>query len=296
MALTPQQVEARLKRIGGDDAAAICGKHPYKTAYEIALRIRGEVEPENLDGLDIIEFGNEMEGVLARFYERKHKVKLYQPDTLVHKQFPFLSGNIDRRVEGQPDTAIECKNTGLYVQDTWGKPGTDEVPERVILQCTHYMILDPEIQRFKVLRCYGGNQYQEFVVPRNEQLVEALLAIEVEFYQNTLRGTVPEPDWGHQSTAETMKRAFRKIEGTIEARPDLEHWTKAYEEANQELARVEKLTESVKNHIDHLMGNTEVALLADGRKWRRKLVTRAGYTVGPTEYIENRLIRPKASK
>jgi predicted phage-related endonuclease len=246
-----------------------------------------------LEGLDIIEFGNEMEGVLARFYERKHKLKLYQPETLVHPEFEFIAGNVDRRIKDNPSIAIECKNTGLFVNEGWGEPGTDQVPERVILQCTHYMMLDPEIQQFHVLRCYGGNQYQEFVVPRNQQLIEALLAIEVGFYNNVKAGVLPDPDWMHRTTGEAMRRAFHRIEGTVQAMPELEHWTKAHIEAQEELKRVSTLASSVKNHIAHLMGNVEIALLPDGTKWRRKMIKRAGYTVEPAEYIETRLIRPR---
>lgn len=296
MALTKEQVEARRTRIGGDDAPAICNKHAYKTAYEIGLRIRGELEQEDLAGIDVIEFGNEMEGVLARFYERKNKVKLYEPDTLVHPKYPFIAGNIDRRIKGDPKTAIECKNTGMFVRDTWGAPGTDEVPERVIIQCAHYMMLDEEIEQFHVLRCFGGNQYQQFVVPRNQQLIDALLQIELAFWDSLQSGKLPEPDWMHRTTSDTIRRAFKQVEGTIEARPDLVHWTLAYEEANAELSRVKTLAESLKNHVNFLMGNIEVAILPDGRKWVRKLVKRSGYTVDPNEYIETRLVTPRSKK
>jgi putative phage-type endonuclease len=296
VALTRDQVKARGPRIGGDDAAAICGKHPYKTAYEIALRIRGEIEPEDLEGKDIIEFGNEMEGVLARFYERKNKVKLIEPDTIVHPKYPFIAGNLDRRIEGDPTTGIECKNTGVFVKDSWGQPGTDEVPERVILQTSHYMMCAPEIERFKILRCFGGNQYQEYVVPRNQGLIDALLQIELAFYENIQAGRIPEPDWFHRTTSDALSRAFKKVEGTIEARPDLVHWTLSYEEASAEAKRTAELKEAIKNHIDFLMGNIEIALLPDGRKWVRKEIKKSEYTVAASSYIQNKLTKPRATK
>ena len=296
MALTKEQIKARLTRIGGSDAAAVCGKDPYKTAYEIALRIRGEIEPEDLEGKDIIEFGNEMEGVLARFYERKHKVKLHTPETVVHPKHPFIAVNIDRMVEGRSDLGLEMKNTGQYVVDRWGSPGTDEVPDRVILQCTHAMMILPDIQQFQVLRCFGGNQYQEYVVPRNQGLVDALLQIELAFYENIQAGRIPEPDWFHRTTSDALSRAFKKVEGTIEARPDLVHWTLSYEEASAEAKRTAALKEALKNHIDFLMGNIEVALLPDGRKWVRKEIKKVEYSVAASSYIQNKLMKPRATK
>ena len=202
MALTPKQLAERTRRIGGSDAAAIVGKDPYRTAWEVAMRIRGEMEADkSLEDADQILFGNEMEGVLARIYERKNKVKLVEPDTMVHEKHPFLAVNIDRRIEGNPALALEMKNTGQKFQaagtpilESWGSPGTDQVPERVILQCQHAMMIDPLIQMFHVVRCYGGNVYQQFVVPRNASLIDALQEIELEFYKRAMEGLLPEPD------------------------------------------------------------------------------------------------------
>src|SRR5205814_10554285 len=35
------------KKIGGSDAAAICGEDPNKTAYAVALRLTGQIEQED---------------------------------------------------------------------------------------------------------------------------------------------------------------------------------------------------------------------------------------------------------
>lgn len=277
------------KTIGGSDVAAIVGKDPYKTALDVALRLCGVSEPEELDGRDVIEFGKEMEGVLARFYERRHGVSLYVPETIYHPDYPFLRANIDRRIQGNPAIGIECKNTGLYAQESWGAPGTDEVPERVILQVHHYMALDPVIECFHVLRCWGGNRYQEFVVNRDPSLCDSLIAIEVEFYRNVMAGNLPEPDWQHHTTKDAIRRAFSKVEGTIEAMPELAKWTECWEEAEKRAKETRALADSLKNHIEWLMGNAEVAILPDGRRWRRKLVSVSGYTVAPKQYIQLQL-------
>lgn len=298
MALTEAQLVARRPKIGGSDAAAILGKDPYRTAHEVALRIRGEIDPDTaLDDADHIFFGNEMEGVLARFYERKHKVELYTPEQMAHPKYPFIVVNIDRRIKGIDHIAIECKNTGLRpasageqpVAERWGAPGTNEVPERVYLQCMHGMMLDPALKTFHVLRCYGGNAYQAFAVDRNDEQIELLEQIEVEFYENVQKGILPEPDWGHRSTRDMIKRAFRKIEGTIEHMPKLAEWTKVWEETAAERLRLQKLEEGLKNQIEYLMGNTEIAVLPDGRKWKRKTVVRKPYTVEGSTYIECKL-------
>lgn len=279
------------KNLGGSDAAAICGKDPNKTAYSVAMRVLGKIESDDLEGLDHIEFGNEMEGVLARFYERKEKVTLYTPASVQHAKFPFLSANIDRVREDRMDIGIECKNTGLFTTEEWGDPGTDEVPPRVLLQCQHCMLVRPEIEVFHVLRCYGGNTYQKFIVPRSQRIVDTLFKIETEFYERVLAGDIPEPDWGHRTTKETIKKAFSTIEGdTIPAGAELEQLTVEWKAAAGERLRWHKEEEKLKNRIEFAIGKAARARLDDGRYWRRKEVERAGYTVEPTSYIECRLM------
>lgn len=295
MALTPAQLAARQNRLGGSDAAAIVGKDPHKTGYEVGMRILGQLPADTaLDEMDHIRMGNLMEGVLASMYEMKHPgVKLVTPDTVIHPKHPFLAANIDRRIEGNPKIALEMKNTGQFVQDTWGEVGTDQAPDRVIIQCQHAMLCAAEIEVFHVVRAFGGNTYQEFVVPRNEILIESLLNIELEFYANLQKGILPEPDWSHSSTSPTLRRAFQKIEGVIENRPDLEKWTLCWEEAAAARLEAEKLEDALKTRILAMMKTAEVGLLPDGRKWRRKSVKRAGYVVEPTEFTELRLIKGK---
>ena len=292
MALTAVQLAARQTRLGGSDAPNIVGKG-YGTAYEVAMRILGQLPPNTeLDDADHINFGVAMEDVLAQFYERKHPgVKLYTPDTIVHKDYPFLAANIDRRIEGNPKIGLEMKNTGQFVQDTWGTQFTDEIPDRVNIQVHHCMMCAPEIEAFIVLRCAGGNSYQEFNVPRNDALIEAILNIELKFMENLKKGILPEPDFAHRSTSPTLRRAFQKIEGVIEAMPQLEHWTKAFEEAAASRLEAEKLEDAIKTRILHMMANAEIGLLPDGRKWRRKLVSRAAYSVEATSFTEMRLLK-----
>lgn len=295
MALTAVQLAARANRIGGSDAPNIVGKG-HGTAYEVGMRILGQMPPNtDLDDADFILFGNEMEGVLAKIYVHKHPdQELYIPDTIIHPKYDFLAANIDRRVKGRPELGLEMKNTGQFVLDTWGQPGTDEVPDRVNVQVQHCMMCAPEIETFTVLRAFGGNTYQEYYVPRNNYLIESLLNIELEFMNNLKAGNLPEPDWGHRATSEALKRAFSKITGVIENRPDLEHWTKCFQEVAAARLEAEKLEEAIKNRVLHMMGNAEVGLLPSGYKWRRKQVARAGYVVEPTSYVELRLMKPKA--
>lgn len=301
MALTPAQLAYRSTRIGGSDAAALCGKDPHKTAYAVALRITGQVESDDLSELDHIWFGDQMEVVLANMYERKEKVKVYTPDTLKHPHVEFMIANVDRLREDRADLGIECKNTGLHagtVDETerWGEVGTDEVPDRVNIQCQHAMLVHEPFKAFHVLRCYGGNTYQRFIVPRNEKLIEALYELEQDFMSDLRRGVLPAPDYGHRTTKETLKRAFRNINGEVtnlDHIPDLEAVTAEWQAVCKVRLDAQKKEEALKNRITHLVGDFGAVLMPNGKMWRRKEIERDGYTVEPTKYIECRLVNQK---
>src|SRR5882672_245200 len=143
--LTDAQLKSRLTGIGGDDAAAIVGKHPFRTAFEVAQRLTAGIVPEDIGDRDIIIFGNKMEGVLADLYAERNKVEVYDEPgkTYVHPRHPFLIAHLDRRIKDDPKRALECKNVGAFVHEQWGEPGTDQVPQRVILQVHHYMMVIP---------------------------------------------------------------------------------------------------------------------------------------------------------
>jgi putative phage-type endonuclease len=295
--LTEAQLKSRLTGIGGDDAAAIVGKHPFRTAFEVAQRLTGQLEPEDIGDRDIILFGNEMESVLARIYAKRNKVEVYEPEgvTYVHEKYPFLIAHLDRRLKDDPKRALECKNVGAFVHERWGDPGTDAVPERVILQVHHYMMVVPEIEVFDVVNCVGGNRYNQYTVPKNPELAAALLDIELEFHSNLQKGILPEPDWLHSTTTGVLTRLNNQIEGAIEVKPALVSWTTDYQQAQEKATFYKDLAESIKNHVRFEMGNAGTAVVGD-YKWVRKKIKKVGYTVAPSEYIDMRLMKPRAKK
>lgn len=293
--LNEEQLKTRMTAIGGDDAPAICGKHPFRTAYEVAMRLSEGYTPPDIGDKDIILFGNEMEPVLANIYARRNKVEVYEETGITHRhpKYPFLIAHIDRRLKDDPTRALECKNVGAFVHERWGDPGTDQVPERVILQVHHYMLVVPEIVVFDVANCVGGNRYNQYTVVRDQTLIDALLDIELKFIGDVKAGNLPQPDWAHKTTGDLLKKINNQIEGTIENKPELDHWTQVYLEAHAKEQEYKDLTASLKNHIVHIVGNAGVAMLSDGTRWERKKISKVGYTVEPTSYIECRHVKPR---
>jgi putative phage-type endonuclease len=177
MPITPEQRAARKYHIGGSDMPAILGLDPFKTAYDVYLAKRGmliEDEVEDADGADPRYVGNRLEdGVLD--YAQDKLGALERNVTLAVEGAPICV-NIDARViaSGEP---VEAKTVGLFAKlrdgEWWGDDGTDQVPDRVIIQSHCHMLATKRgICHVPVL--IGGRGLAMFAVQHNAAIEEVI--------------------------------------------------------------------------------------------------------------------------
>lgn len=138
MTLTATQAEARRNWIGASDVPAIVGVSPWKDAYSLWAEKTGKV-PASEAG-DAAKWGNILEPVIldcAATALGKRVVK--STATFSHPDLDCVRANPDGFVEvcrrGEP--LVEGKSTSIA--DGWGEPGTDQVPESVVVQVTMQM-------------------------------------------------------------------------------------------------------------------------------------------------------------
>ncbi len=129
--INESQREARQHGLGGSDAPVVLGVSPYKTAVELWQEKVGETQPANLDDVEVIEWGNRLEAVVAEAFSDRTGLKLRRRNqTLIDRREPFLLANIDREVVGRP-AVVEIKTVrGLDGDD----PRVDH-----LIQLHHYM-------------------------------------------------------------------------------------------------------------------------------------------------------------
>lgn len=196
MALTAQQLEARKLGIGGSDAGTILGVNPYKSAVDLYLEKRGEIEPPDLSDNEAVHFGNVLEDVVADEYTRRVGHKLRRVNAhLQHPELPFMLANLDRKVTGMP-WVFEAKTAGQYMSSDWGPSGTDQVPESYLVQVTHYMIVTG-YQRAELAVLIGGRDFRHYTIPFDQGLADILVAREAEFWRLVETGTPPAPQSVH---------------------------------------------------------------------------------------------------
>ena len=195
--------------IGGSDVGAILGVNPFKTPYDVWKEKTGREEPEDLSDNDAVQAGMLLEDAVAQFYTLRTGYKVRrQHNNRFHHKMPWLTGNIDRKVEGQ-QKILECKTAGHF-SNGWGEPGTDEVPDSYLLQCLHYMgVWGYSEADLAVLT--GGQKFAVYSFNFDQELFDSVAAgLRGFWFDNVLADKPPEP-----STLREIDQFYRKDDGQV---------------------------------------------------------------------------------
>lgn len=197
--ITEQQREARMHGIGGSDAPVIAGASPYKTAVELWQEKTGQIAPPNLDDVEVIQWGNLLEDVVADEFSRRTGLKLRRVnETLADRRDPFLMAHLDRRVVGER-ALVEIKTTRYQDGDA---PRADHV-----LQVMHYMNV-ADLQRGFIVYLVAGQRMVFFEIARDQEAIEQLVEAERTFWQH-VRDRTPPP----AKSAFDLRLLFRNDSG-----------------------------------------------------------------------------------
>ena len=190
MTLTKDQREERRQGIGGSDAGAILGIHPQMTPLDVYY---SKVEPqENNDSSEFLRIRSDMEQVVVDAYVRATKRRVMNRRyATTSKEHPHMRANVDRLVINE-SRVLECKTQDFH-RDTWGAPGTDEVPPHIVAQATHYL----EVTKRKVcdvaVLFLAYTEFAVYHVEYDAKVAAQLVEAEYEFWHHNVLAAVP-PD------------------------------------------------------------------------------------------------------
>jgi len=256
MALTEARKELRRKHITATDATAILGLNPWRSAYDVFLSKTGALE--EADETEVQHRGSRLESALL-----DEAQELYGP--LIRNQFRvaadgILSATCDAIVvsTGNP---VEVKTAGWSSSSEWGAEGTDEIPERVIVQC-HVQLLVTERTTCHVIALLPGLEIKPYVVTLNEALGEVIKERAVAFWRDHVEAGIAPADC--VASLEVLRLVRRTPETTVafgEAESALvKHWQEFV--AAESLAR--KLKELAQAKVIAALGNAEAGSFRDG--------------------------------
>jgi predicted phage-related endonuclease len=171
----------RRRSLGSSDISAILGfQYPFRTAADVQIEKLHEVAEVEDSGA--IRVGNVVERALCEYAAVERKLQdpvVYSPPLVKHESLPFHA-SLDAIAPAR--CVIEAKSTGGY--DSWGTPGTDEVPDSVVIQATWQMaIVGLEVAIIPVMFTGLKRDVQIYEVRRDEDLVRRLFDLGMAWWE-----------------------------------------------------------------------------------------------------------------
>jgi putative phage-type endonuclease len=278
----------RRSGVGASEAPALFGLSPWTTARELYGLKTGEL-PERVAN-DAMDLGTLLEEPIRVMACRRLGRTCVKPPTRRHAVHPYVYASPDGLFDER--TGLECKNVGPSHAAEWGPAGTDGIPDGVNLQ-VHQQMEVYGLAEVVVAALVCGNDLRLYHVRRHDGLVGCILAALREFWDRVQRRDPPPPDFAHPSTPALLSALYGVDGGTVSLGEDVSRWVEYYEKLGRAVREDTDARAAAKARVLHAMGSAAVGVLPDGRTVCRREVRRAGYSVGPTTYVDFRIKQPK---
>lgn len=251
-------LEWRRKGIGGSDVAAIAGLSPWKSPVAVWLEKTGQTEPEEPG--EAAYWGTVLEDVVAREFSLRTGLKIRRRNAILqHPEYPWMLANVDRVIVGSGE-GLECKTTSAFNAKEWEG---EEIPAQYILQVQHYMaVTGAKVWWIAVL--IGGQKFLYKKVERDDELIEQLIEIERDFWENHVMKNVPPELDGSLASTELVKRMYpRAILPAIDLPSQAKDLVADLENVKAELKLLEERKSELENKLKHLLGEHEEGRIGD---------------------------------
>lgn len=183
-------LKLRKQGIGGSDAGSICGVNPYSSAFSVYVdKTSDESDTEDNERM---RQGRDFEEYVARRFQESSGLKVHKTNYLYrHNDYPWMIADVDR-VIAYENAGLECKTVSAWSADKW--KSADKIPESYYLQCQHYMA----VMGWDYMYLAGlilGSDFVYYRIDRNDELINNLIRIEKDFWENNvLAKVIPDPD------------------------------------------------------------------------------------------------------
>ena len=180
----------RKKGIGGSDIAAIIGVSQFKTALDVYLSKTTD-QPEQKG--EHLYWGHALENpIIDRFIRDTGANVIRQPEMRRHPDYEWAIANADALITNSDtiEAILEIKTSSAFKSREWGADDTDEVPIEYIAQVQWYMWIY-NLQEAYIAALIGGNQYRQYHIKRDDELIAMLAEKAQAFWQNHVIPRIP---------------------------------------------------------------------------------------------------------
>ncbi len=219
--LTPEQIEQRRQSVGASEAASVLGigREAPLTVYRDKI---GALHPdEALARKDYVRVGNYFEEGLIRFAADELLTEPGARSVQIHDRQTVFHDPDDLRVHATADAVVtvcgECESERVYVEaksrgfpEGWGDPGTDEVPDAVLVQAIVGMRCSGT-RRAVIPLLTRGHQLHLYELRYDSAVAEYIVAECHRWYErHVVAGVEPDPSIGPPPSLSSLRRVVRK--------------------------------------------------------------------------------------
>jgi putative phage-type endonuclease len=254
-------LEHRRSGIGGSDAAAVFGLHPWVSPVALYFDKTGEYSDDR--ATEAMEWGLRLEPVVADAWAEKNGERIAQVKAILrHTEHAWMIVNLDRVVlgaSGEWIAVLEVKTASGWTADDWD----DGVPPYVVVQVQHQLAVTGLPVAY-VACLVGGQKFVQATIRRDDEFIAALIVGERRFWDRVLERRPPPAD-GHASTTDVLKARWEDtLAEAIELGPDGRTLIWAHHEAAAALKLAKHTLDEADNRIRMALGENETATV-EGR-------------------------------
>ena len=192
MPITAKQKQQRKPFIGSSDMAAIMGFDPFQNSYDVWLEKTDKLEPTKEN--KVMKRGHYLEPALLNFAEdtlgtlERNSAKL----EFIKPEYYLISHPDAIMLDGDRIFPVEAKSQGNCSKELWGDENTDQVPDRVIIQC-HVHLICAETKLCYIPAYLPYREFQMFHVIFDYDIAESIIEAAQHFWlQHVLKDIPPE--------------------------------------------------------------------------------------------------------
>ncbi len=267
------------KLIGGSDAAAVAGIHPYKAPIDVYRRI---VEGYDVPQSKAMRRGVLLEPVIRAMYQDETGAELRGPRSLRHPEKGHFRATLDDVAAfNGAERVVEFKSANLRQLAKYGD-GADDVPAEHLLQCQWYMgCTGMDAADLAVL--IAGDEFRIYELQASPDVQGNLFELAERFWVDCILPKRPPPPDRTDSYSEWLTAKFPQEEAPLlQASPDAERWAKKLHAARITLEAAEHMEAEAKNHLKAMCGSA-AGFQGDG--WRVSWKSTKGRTVTDWEAV-----------
>lgn len=254
-------LKLRTEGIGGSDVSIVAGINPYKSVFQLWMEKTGLMIPVQEEN-EYLHFGTVLEPVVRQEFIDRTGIQVRQKNAVLqHPEHPFMFANLDGIVleENGGLSIFEAKTASAYKAKEW----ENHVPEEYQLQIQHYMAVTGAGKAY-IAALIGGNQFVWHTVCRDEELIQLIIKMEKQFWEeHVLTKTPPELD-GSEATSRYINQKYAEsVANTIELPQEALILLDSYDNLTEQIKKLTLNKDKAVNKLKEFLQENEKGYIED---------------------------------